>query len=82
MSWRRSFSLSSVVCRWLLLRLIDGYAALLGPHFGGRCRFHPSCSVYAREAIFVHGPFRGALLATRRLIKCGPWHKGGLDPVP
>jgi putative membrane protein insertion efficiency factor len=82
MSWKKSCAFFSQVFRWLLLRLIDGYAVSLGPHLGGRCRFHPSCSVYAREAIIAHGPFRGGFLALRRLIKCGPWHKGGLDPVP
>ncbi|MDD5087937.1 MAG: membrane protein insertion efficiency factor YidD [bacterium] len=66
----------------MLSRLIDAYAVTLGPHFGGRCRFTPSCSLYAREAITVHGPLRGSLLAVRRLVKCGPWHKGGHDPVP
>jgi putative membrane protein insertion efficiency factor len=64
------------------MRLIDGYAVLLSPHFGGACRFHPSCSAYAREAIEQHGPLQGSWLALRRLIKCGPWHSGGHDPVP
>ena len=67
---------------WILSRLIDAYAVTFGPHFGGRCRFTPSCSVYAREAISAHGPLRGARLAVRRLAKCGPWHEGGHDPVP
>jgi uncharacterized protein len=67
---------------WLFLRLIDAYAVTLGPHLGGRCRFEPSCSNYAKEAIERHGPVKGLGLALRRLIKCGPWHKGGYDPVP
>jgi len=82
MNWRKSSSVFSRAFRWLLLRLIDAYAVLLSPHLGGRCRFHPSCSAYAREAIAAHGPFHGGVLAFRRLLKCGPWHKGGLDPVP
>ncbi|MBU0508311.1 membrane protein insertion efficiency factor YidD [bacterium] len=67
---------------WILKRLIDAYAVTLGPHFGGRCRFTPSCSEYAREAIETLGPLRGLGLTMRRLVKCGPWHKGGYDPVP
>jgi putative membrane protein insertion efficiency factor len=67
---------------YILLRLIDLYAVTLGPHLGGRCRFEPSCSVYAKDAIRMHGPARGTKLAVVRLLKCGPWHKGGLDPVP
>ena len=46
------------------------------------CRFYPSCSAYAVEALTVHGALRGSWLAARRLLKCGPWHPGGLDPVP
>jgi putative membrane protein insertion efficiency factor len=72
----------SAACRWLLMRLIDAYAVVLSPHLGGACRFHPSCSAYAREAIEQHGALRGSWLALRRLMKCGPWHPGGHDPVP
>jgi uncharacterized protein len=46
------------------------------------CRFHPSCSSYALEALELHGPFRGGVLAVRRLLRCHPFHPGGLDPVP
>lgn len=70
------------VLSFILLRIIDLYAVTLGPHLGGRCRFEPSCSVYAKDAIRVHGPFRGTGLAFARWAKCGPWHKGGLDTVP
>ena len=79
-------TLSSVtsmrVISYILLRIIDLYAVVLGPHLGGRCRFEPSCSVYAKEAIRLHGPGRGTKLALVRLLKCGPWHRGGMDPVP
>ena len=68
--------------RWLLLRLIDAYAVTFGPHLGGRCRFDPSCSHYAREAITTHGSFKGSWLALKRIVRCGPWTKGGFDPVP
>lgn len=66
----------------LLLLLIDGYKLLLSPYFGTQCRFYPTCSSYAREAIAVHGSLRGSWLATKRICKCGPWHVGGVDPVP
>jgi len=66
----------------LLLLLIDGYKLLLSPYFGTQCRFYPTCSSYAREAIPVHGSLRGSWLATKRICKCGPWHAGGVDPVP
>ena len=47
-----------------------------------RCRFYPSCSAYALEALSTHGAFRGTWLATRRLLRCHPWNPGGIDPVP
>ncbi|MFP4068742.1 MAG: membrane protein insertion efficiency factor YidD [Verrucomicrobiota bacterium] len=54
--------------------------ALFGPSCG--CRFHPSCSCYAREALAAHGFFRGGWMALRRVLRCHPWHEGGHDPVP
>jgi hypothetical protein len=54
--------------------------AVAAPSCG--CRFAPTCSHYAQDALRLHGPFAGAALALRRLAKCGPWHPGGLDPVP
>jgi putative membrane protein insertion efficiency factor len=66
----------------LLLGLIAAYRVLLSPFFGGQCRFHPSCSAYAAEAIEVHGALKGCWLAFKRIARCGPWHPGGLDPVP
>jgi putative membrane protein insertion efficiency factor len=67
---------------WVLLLLVRFYIAFLSPFFGGACRFHPSCSNYAAEAIARHGARRGATLAARRLIRCNPFTKGGFDPVP
>lgn len=66
----------------LLIALIDGYRLLLSPFFGTQCRFYPTCSSYAREAIEVHGAWRGSWLAVKRVLKCHPWHPGGVDPVP
>ena len=66
----------------LLLLLIDAYRVALSPLLGGHCRFVPSCSVYAEEAIRRHGAWRGAQLALCRLGRCQPFHRGGYDPVP
>jgi len=66
----------------LLVLPIRAYQLLVSPLLGPRCRFYPSCSSYALEAIRVHGPLRGTWLAGRRLLRCHPWNPGGLDPVP
>ena len=66
----------------LLLLAIEAYRALLAPLVGGHCRFWPSCSVYAEEAIRRHGARRGAWLALARLARCQPFARGGIDPVP
>jgi len=66
----------------LLLALIRGYQYLLRPLLGANCRFYPSCSDYAREAVEKHGALKGAWLATRRILRCHPYHPGGFDPVP
>ena len=55
---------------------------LISVHLPPRCRFHPSCSQYALEALTMHGAGRGSWLAIRRVGRCHPWHDGGLDPVP
>jgi uncharacterized protein len=67
---------------WALLLLVRFYITFLSPFFGGACRFHPSCSNYAAEAIARHGAARGLSLALRRLLRCNPFTKGGFDPVP
>jgi hypothetical protein len=66
----------------ILLALIRVYQIVLSPFFGGACRFEPSCSVYASEAIRTHGAVRGSWLAIRRLSKCHPLGSHGFDPVP
>lgn len=66
----------------ILLLLVDLYRVALSPLLGGHCRFWPSCSVYAGEAVSRHGARRGAALAVRRVLRCHPFHAGGIDPVP
>lgn len=66
----------------LLLGLIRAYQYLLSPWLGNRCRFHPSCSSYAAEALQKHGLLKGLKLALLRLGRCHPWNPGGHDPVP
>ena len=66
----------------LLRGLIRGYQLTLSPLVGPACRFAPSCSEYAREAIALYGPWRGALLGARRLSRCHPFGGSGFDPVP
>ena len=65
-----------------ILLLIRAYRLLISPLLGNRCRFHPSCSEYALEALQRHGLWKGSRLALRRLGSCHPWHAGGFDPVP
>lgn len=66
----------------LLVLLIKLYRYALSPLLGNNCRFHPSCSVYAVEAIQKYGPWRGTWLAVKRIGRCHPWSHGGYDPVP
>ena len=66
----------------LLLTLLRGYRLLLSPWLGSACRFEPSCSRYAIEAIEKHGAAVGSYLMASRLVRCHPWCAGGHDPVP
>lgn len=66
----------------VLVALVQGYRRFLSPLLGPRCRFAPSCSAYASEALLVHGAARGSWLAVRRVARCHPFHPGGHDPVP
>lgn len=68
--------------RTVSLFLIRLYQVLISPLLGPRCRFYPSCSAYAAEAIHRHGFFRGGWLSLRRLTRCHPLNPGGYDPVP
>ena len=62
--------------------LIGAYQRWISPLFGPRCRFHPTCSAYAAEAIATHGAARGSWLAVKRIARCHPWNPGGVDHVP
>lgn len=66
----------------LAIKLIHVYRYLASPWVGNQCRFYPTCSHYAEEALKAHGFLKGGYLSARRLIKCHPWHPGGMDPVP
>ncbi|WP_081933530.1 membrane protein insertion efficiency factor YidD [Shewanella mangrovi] len=68
--------------QWLIIKLIRGYQLFISPLLGQRCRFHPSCSHYAIEAVQVHGVLKGSWLSIKRIIKCHPLNPGGNDPVP
>jgi putative membrane protein insertion efficiency factor len=68
--------------RRLVIFLIGAYRYVLSPYLGANCRFTPSCSVYAQEAVARYGILRGGWMSLRRLSRCHPWHPGGHDPVP
>ena len=68
--------------RVVLIGLLKGYRAVISPLYGSVCKYYPSCSAYALEAVTVHGAWRGTGLAVRRLVHCHPWSLGGYDPVP
>ncbi|MBU1214457.1 MAG: membrane protein insertion efficiency factor YidD [Gammaproteobacteria bacterium] len=66
----------------LFLLLVRGYKFLISPLLPPSCRFYPSCSQYAEEAIVKHGALKGAWLSLKRILRCNPWTAGGFDPVP
>ena len=87
--WRRIYARPSGalgafinVSRTIALVLVRSYQLLLSPFAGGACRFHPTCSAYALEAIDRHGAVRGMWLAMKRVGRCHPFAKSGFDPVP
>jgi hypothetical protein len=61
---------------------VKAYQWTVRPLIGAHCRFWPSCSEYAIEALRLHGAARGSVMATKRILRCNPWHEGGFDPVP
>lgn len=68
--------------RTLLIAVVKAYRLLLSPWLGAGCRFEPTCSLYAIEALHTHGSARGSVLTAWRIVRCGPWCAGGHDPVP
>jgi hypothetical protein len=68
--------------RWLLIVALKAYRRVISPLYGDVCRYYPSCSAYALEAVEAHGAARGSWLAVRRVGRCHPWAAGGVDPVP
>jgi putative membrane protein insertion efficiency factor len=66
----------------LLIGCVRGYQLLVSPTLGQTCRFYPSCSAYAVQALQQHGALRGTWLTARRLLRCHPWNPGGVDHVP
>jgi len=66
----------------MLAGAVRAYQWTIRPIIGAQCRFEPSCSHYAIEALAMHGALRGSALAARRVLRCNPWHEGGFDPVP
>ncbi|HET9868811.1 MAG TPA: membrane protein insertion efficiency factor YidD [Nitrospira sp.] len=68
--------------RWLLIALVRGYQIIISPLLPAACRYYPSCSAYAVEALEKHGAWRGGWLAVKRIGRCHPFRAGGYDPVP
>ncbi|MES9812858.1 MAG: membrane protein insertion efficiency factor YidD [Candidatus Thiodiazotropha sp.] len=68
--------------RRIVISLIKLYQTILSPFVGQHCRFYPSCSTYALEALEKHGTLQGLWLSVKRVSRCHPWHEGGVDPVP
>ena len=68
--------------KYVLIAVLRVYRALISPLYGEVCRYYPSCSAYALEAVQVHGSIKGSWLAVRRLARCHPWAPGGVDKVP
>ena len=71
-----------IKCRYVPLLLIGMYQVFISPLWFPSCRFYPSCSTYARQAILKYGIVRGTVMALIRIGKCHPFHPGGFDPVP
>jgi len=68
--------------QWLLIAFVRGYQVVLSPLLPAACRYYPSCSAYAVEALEKHGAWRGSWLAIKRIARCHPFRAGGYDPVP
>lgn len=78
----RALSLIRRAMQLFLIALVRVYKTLVSPLLPPACRFYPTCSAYAEQAVRKHGPLKGSALAARRLLRCHPLHEGGIDPVP
>ncbi|MBL4603115.1 MAG: membrane protein insertion efficiency factor YidD [Emcibacteraceae bacterium] len=76
------FKYLSAILSYFLKALITVYKYVISPLLGPKCRYLPTCSSYAMEAIDIHGPIKGGWMAIRRIIRCNPWGNSGYDPVP
>ena len=81
-SFRSLFQLLRAAVVWIFILPIRLYQVAISPYTPPSCRFIPSCSEYARQAIAKHGPLKGSALALRRILRCHPWGGSGYDPVP
>lgn len=72
----------NTVLTTLFIALIRGYQLVISPFLGNNCRYYPSCSEYAKDAILEYGIVKGLSMGGLRLMRCHPWHEGGFDPVP
>ena len=68
--------------KYILIGFIKAWRAIVSPWYGEVCRYYPSCSAYGLEAVQLHGAIKGTWLIVRRLLRCNPWSRGGVDPVP
>jgi putative membrane protein insertion efficiency factor len=78
----RTWAFVLLAPRNLCVLILKGYRAVISPLYGDVCRYYPSCSHYAMQAIQQHGVVRGVWLGTRRIARCHPWAEGGIDDVP
>lgn len=79
---RKALWMAGAPFRWVLIGCVRLYRLAFAGGLGGNCRFYPSCSHYAEEAIETHGAFRGTFMSVWRIARCGPFTRGGFDPVP
>jgi len=68
--------------KYILIWFVKAWRAVISPWYGPTCKYYPSCSTYGLEALQLHGAIKGSALAVWRLLRCNPWSRGGVDPVP
>lgn len=74
-------SIPSRLIKGTMILLIKCYQWFISPYLGAKCRYYPTCSAYAIQAIEKYGPIKGGFMAIKRILRCHPWHEGGYDPV-